>query len=38
VSQIVTVDRATLTERAGRLSASNLGLVLAGIDVVLGRS
>jgi len=38
VSQLVTVDRATLTERAGRLSASNLGLVLAGIDVVLGRS
>jgi mRNA-degrading endonuclease toxin of MazEF toxin-antitoxin module len=38
VSQLVTVDRATLTERSGRLSVSNLGLVLAGIDVVLGRS
>lgn len=25
-------------ERAGRLSASNLELVLTGIDVVLGRS
>jgi mRNA interferase MazF len=37
VSQLVTLDRASLTERAGRLSASNLQLVLAGIDVVLGR-
>lgn len=38
VSQLVTLDRSALTERAGRLSASNLALVLAGIDVVLGRS
>jgi len=37
VSQIVTLDRAALTERTGRLSASSLELVLAGIDVVLGR-
>ncbi len=37
VSQLVTIDRTALTERAGRLSASNLELVLAGIDVVLGR-
>jgi mRNA interferase MazF len=37
VSQLATLDRDTLTERAGRLSASNLELVLAGIDVVLGR-
>lgn len=37
VSQLVTLDRATLTERAGRLSASSLQLVLAGIDVVLGK-
>lgn len=37
VSQIVTLDRGTLAERAGRLSASSLELVLAGIDVVLGR-
>jgi len=37
VSQIVTLDRDVLTERAGRLSASSLELVLAGIDVVLGR-
>jgi mRNA interferase MazF len=38
VSQLVTLDRSALTERAGRLSASNLELVLNGIDVVLGRS
>jgi mRNA interferase MazF len=37
VSQLVTLDRSALTERAGRLSASNLELVLAGIVVVLGR-
>jgi mRNA interferase MazF len=37
VSQIVTLDRGVLAERAGRLSPSNLELVLAGIDVVLGR-
>ena len=38
VSQLVTVDRNALTERVGALSASGLELVLAGIDVVLGRS
>ena len=37
VSQLVTLDRDALTERAGKLSASSLELVLAGIDVVLGR-
>ena len=37
VSQLVTLDREALAERAGRLSASNLELVLAGIDVLLGR-
>jgi mRNA interferase MazF len=37
VSQIVTVDRSLLTERVGRVSAKQLGLVLAGIDIVLGR-
>jgi hypothetical protein len=36
VSQIVTLDRAALTERAGP-AAANLQLVLAGIDIVLGR-
>jgi mRNA interferase MazF len=37
VSQVVTVDKAALTERVGKLSAAKLDLVLAGIDVVLGR-
>ena len=36
-SRLVAVDRELLTERFGRLSASNLWLVLSGIDVVLGR-
>jgi mRNA interferase MazF len=37
VSQIVTVDRVQLSDRVGRLKASELRLVLAGIDLVLGR-
>jgi len=37
VSQIVSIDRSVLTERVGRLSEGELGLVLAGIDLVLGR-
>jgi mRNA interferase MazF len=37
VSQILTIDRALLTDRVGRLSARELQLVLAGIDLVLGR-
>lgn len=37
VSQIVTIDRTLLTERVGRLDAARLGLLLAGIDVLLGR-
>ena len=36
-SQIITVDRALLTERVGHLSRRQLELVLAGIDIVLGR-
>jgi len=36
-SQIVTLDRASLTERVGKLSRAKLALVLFGIDVVLGR-
>jgi mRNA interferase MazF len=37
VSQIVTLDRASLTERVGKLSRAKLELVLYGIDVLLGR-
>ena len=38
VSQIVTIDKGALRgERVGRLSDRHLGLVLSGIDVVLGR-
>jgi mRNA interferase MazF len=37
VSQIVTLDKADFSERVGKLPKGKLGLVLAGIDVVLGR-
>ena len=37
VSQIVALDKALLEERVGRLSRSKIELLLAGIDVVLGR-
>lgn len=37
VSQLVTVDRAVLTERVGKLPRAKLDVILAGIDVVLGR-
>lgn len=37
VSQVVTLDKSTLTERVGRLPPPKLELVLAGIDTVLGR-
>lgn len=38
VTQVLTLDRAALSEPAGRLPTPKLRLVLAGIDVVLGRS
>lgn len=38
VSQVVTVDRATLVERVAKVPASKLDLVLRGIDAVLGRA
>ena len=37
VSQIVTIDRSLLSERVGSLTERDLMLVLAGIDLVLGR-
>jgi mRNA interferase MazF len=37
VSQILTVDRSILADRVGRLTDNDLHLVLAGIDLVLGR-
>ncbi len=37
VSLVVAVDRDQLTERVGKVSQRKLELVLAGIDVVLGR-
>jgi len=37
VSQIVTLDKTLLTERAGKLPRNKLASVLSGIDLVLGR-
>jgi mRNA interferase MazF len=37
VSQVVVLDKASLTERVGKLSRTKVGLLLSGIDVVLGR-
>jgi mRNA interferase MazF len=37
VSQIVTLDRSAFSDHVARLPETLLGLVLAGIDVVLGR-
>ena len=37
VSQIVTLDRAALTERVGRLTDRKLGQILDGVGGVIGR-
>jgi mRNA interferase MazF len=37
VSQIVTLDKTDLVERAGKLPRAKLELVLSGVDVVMGR-
>ena len=37
VSQVITLDKAVLTDRAGKLSRAKLELILAGLDVILGR-
>jgi mRNA interferase MazF len=37
VSQIVTLDKSLLAEHVGKLPQAKLGLILSGIDIVLGR-
>jgi mRNA interferase MazF len=37
VSQVVTLDRSRLSERTGKLPTAKMELVLAGVDIVLGR-
>ena len=37
VSQVVGLDRDVLTDRVGKLPERTLGLILSGIQVVLGR-
>ncbi|MEP6963575.1 MAG: type II toxin-antitoxin system PemK/MazF family toxin [Acidobacteriota bacterium] len=36
-SQIISLDKRLLTERAGKLSRAKLDAILFGIDVILGR-
>ena len=36
-SQVITLDKTVLTERVGKLSFAKIELVLAGIDVILGK-
>ena len=36
-SQVVALDRGQLTDRVGRIPREKLDLILAGIDIVLGR-
>lgn len=38
VTQLIAVDRDTLSESVGRLATPKLDLILAGIDLVLGRA
>jgi mRNA interferase MazF len=37
VSQIITLDKSLLAEQVGKLPKAKLGLILSGIDLVLGR-
>lgn len=37
VSQIVSIDRSLLSDRVGHLPENDLRLILAGVDLVLGR-
>jgi mRNA interferase MazF len=37
VSQLLTIDKAFLLERVAKLPRKKLDLILAGIDIVLGR-
>jgi len=37
VSQVVTLDKSMLADRVGKLPRAKLELVIAGLDVILGR-
>jgi len=37
VSQVITLDKSLLTDQVGRLPRRKLELILAGIDIILGR-
>jgi mRNA interferase MazF len=37
VSQIITIDKRTLTDQIGKLPEAKVDLILRGIDIILGR-
>jgi mRNA interferase MazF len=37
VSQIVTIDKRQLTERAGKVPKRQMGAIFSGIDLIMGR-
>ena len=37
VSQIITLDKRSLTERVGKIPAKKIELILVGIDIILGK-
>lgn len=37
VSQVITLDRAALSDRVGKIARAKTELILTGIDIVLGR-
>jgi mRNA interferase MazF len=37
VSQIITIDKGTLTERIGKLPSNKLQLIITGIGIILGK-
>ena len=37
VSQLITLDKAVLTDRVSKLSRAKVELILAGVDVIFGR-
>ena len=37
VSQLITIDKAVLTDRVSKLSRAKVELILAGVDVIFGR-
>ena len=37
VSQIITIDKGTLTDRVGKLPSNKLQLIISGVGIILGK-